>query len=90
MQSRRINIAAYRCQMAWDSLDLTDHDGVRFCGGCLQPVMAIKDEEGLKQASAARQCVCLRGGIVSRGPYLGEVPLVEPAATVLNWDDSDA
>lgn len=90
MQSTRINIAAYRCQMAWESLAHTDHDGVRFCGECLQPVMAIEDEEGLDQAIAARRCVYLPAGAVSRGPYLGQIPLIDYGITVLNWDDWDA
>jgi hypothetical protein len=77
----------YSCHRQWTELRATEQADVRFCTHCRQSVMQVRTPGGLLRAAAARACVHLAASD-SRGPFVGEVKVVDYSATSrLNWDE---
>ena len=60
-------VVVYQCQKAWDDLQASGHDDVRYCDRCKQAVYHVIDVEGYQRAVAQRHCVMAEGGGVEGG-----------------------
>ncbi len=84
-QGRKLALV-YECPVKWDELQQTEHDQVRYCTNCSQPVFHVLDTKDFARAVAAKQCVMVkskRSGI-SIGEAAAEYRIRVDA---LKWDD---
>ena len=84
-QGRKLALV-YECPVKWDELQQTEHDQVRYCTNCSQPVFHVLDTKDFARAVAAKQCVMVQ--TKERGQFLGDGmwKTLEPES-LLNWDD---
>jgi hypothetical protein len=54
-------VRVYQCQRQWGELQLSGHEGVRFCDDCRQAVHRVIDVDGFRRAVAQDQCVMVAG-----------------------------
>lgn len=79
----------YQCRVKWSDLQPTDHDQVRYCTNCSQPVFHVLDTKDFARAVAAKQCVMVKPKDRTRN-YLGGVGyLPYKEEDLLNWDDDE-
>lgn len=72
--------------MAWDELQPTEHEQVRYCHNCSQPVFRVQDLAGFSKAAAANCCVMVKPDAGSM--YLGNAGFIEyMPQSRLNWTD---
>ena len=85
-QGRKLAVV-YACRVKWAELERPEHDQVRYCTNCSQPVFRVADLNDFERAVAARRCVMVEpepGG----GMWLGEPRLnIYKSEGPLSWED---
>lgn len=78
----------YQCRVKWYELQPTEHDQVRYCTNCSQPVFHVLDTKDFVRAVAAKQCVMIQ--TKESRQFLGDAmwKTIEPES-LLKWDDDD-
>ena len=75
----------YQCRVKWAELQLTEHDQVRYCTNCSQPVFHVLDTKDFARAVAAKQCVMIK----PKSVFLGIIDYEYEPKSLLKWDDDD-
>ena len=80
----------YQCRVKWDELQPTEHDQVRYCTNCSQPVFHVLDTKDFVRAVAAKQCVMVQTK-ERKQLFLGEAAAWHDyrTETQLKWVDDD-
>jgi len=76
----------YQCRVKGEDLQLTEHDQVRYCTNCSQPVFHVLDTKDFVRAVAAKQCVMVQ--TKDRRQLLGDVVFRHTKAdSLLKWEE---
>lgn len=64
---------AFRCHQRWDSLETTEQRRIRYCHECSREVVLCTQDDELKAALRADQCVAIPGPGPLVGHTIGDV-----------------
>ena len=54
-------VQIFLCRKAWEQLQMTGQDGVRYCDNCRKSVRRVVDAAGFQSAVADAKCVMVAG-----------------------------
>ena len=77
----------YQCRVKWEELQHTEHDQVRYCTNCSQPVFHVLDTKDFVRAVAAKQCVMVQ--TKERRQFLGDAVFrhTSESDSLLKWEE---
>ena len=77
----------YQCRVKWEELQVTEHDQVRYCTNCSQPVFHVLDTKDFVRAVAAKQCVMVQ--TKERRQFLGDAVFrhTSESESLLKWEE---